>query len=110
MRTAASTACHTISSVVPWVSITMGRIPHAMASWRAVRGEGVRARIGQVGRKREIIRAVRPDDVQAMMAASSASTDARHAAAVIADVIRVVTGASCRPTICSWPSRVPQPR
>ena len=86
-----------------------GRMPQAMASCRAVRGSGVRARIGQVGRNRLIMRAVAPELVQAMMAASSASTDARHAAAVMADVMRVVVGASCRPAICCWPRRVPQP-
>ena len=63
-----------------------------------------------MGRKRLIIRAVRPELVQAMIAASSASTDARQAAAVMADVMRVDDGASCRPDICCWPRRVPQPR
>jgi hypothetical protein len=88
----------------------IGLIPQAMVSWCAVLDDGVMARIGQVGRNRLIIRAVRPESVQAMIAASSASTDARQAAAVMAAVIRTVVGALCRPTICCSPSRVPQDR
>ena len=53
--------------------------------------------IGQVGRKRLIMRAVVPELVQAMIAARSASTEARQAAAVMAEVMRTVVGASCEP-------------
>ena len=86
-RDAASTANHTISSVLPCRSVTIGVIPQAMASWRAVRGRGVAATIGTRGRKREMARGVRPELVQATMAVTSASAEARHAAAEIAAVI-----------------------
>ncbi len=48
-------------------------MPHAIDNWRAVRSDGVTARIGTVGRKREIARAVAPVFVQAMIAAAWAS-------------------------------------
>ena len=109
MAVAASTACHTISSGVPCIAMTCGRMPQAMASWRAVRSKGVMARIGQVGRNRLIMRAVVPELVQAMIAARSASTDARQAAAVMADVIRTVVGASGSRPSAARRAAVPQP-
>ena len=56
------------------------------------------------------MRAVVPELVQAMIAARSASTEARQAAAVMAEVMRTVVGASPSPASCCSPSRVPQPR
>ena len=86
----------------------MGVIPHATDSWRAVRVEGVAARMGAVGRNREIARAVSPLFVQAMMAAHSASMAARQPAADTAAVIRSWPVVPSGSVVCWRPTSRPQ--
>lgn len=63
--------------------------PQELFNWRAVDSLGVIAMIGIGGRKREMARAVMPERVQATMATAFSSIAARHAAPVIAAVMRV---------------------
>ena len=74
--------------------------PQLMRSWRIVRSDGVVARIGAAGRNRAMALAVAPVRVQAMMAAAFSSWAARHAAAVIAAVMRWA-----EPPATSWAPR-----
>jgi hypothetical protein len=71
---------------------------------RTVRSDGDRPSILVSGRKRAIARAVRPDRVQQMMASTSMSIAACHAAWVMACVMR--SGPSGKAFRCSRPRRL----
>ena len=61
--------------------------PQQMASWRRTFSCMVRAATGQAGRKRQIIRAVRPELVAARMALASRSLAVRQQVWVMASLM-----------------------
>jgi Protein of unknown function (DUF917) len=86
--TSASATSHS-SSMSCDGDTTTRSIPHELRSCREVDALGVIATMGIGGRKRDIARAVIPDRVHATMATAFSSMAARHAAPVMAAVIRV---------------------
>jgi hypothetical protein len=97
-----------MSSVLLWTSTATGRVPQVRVSWRAVRAVGLTARMGAVGRKRAMARAVAPDRVEQMTARAPTSRAARQAAAVMALVTWRAGGAEASVAFWSFPSRPPQ--